>query len=79
MARTISAGEALGHRRMQPGAKEEVIAYLAAASVPVPQRRKWYREWCGATGVKVDRSDLDRVGTTRKPKGQQMGLYDHVE
>lgn len=53
MARTITAGEALGHRLMRAGAKEDVIKYLAAADVPPASRRRWYREWCRATLSKL--------------------------
>jgi len=76
MGRKISAGEALGHRRMQAGAKDEVIAYLAASPQEAATRRRWYREWCAACCVKLERDDLVRVAPARKPKERQLGLLD---
>lgn len=73
MPRTISAGEALGHRRMRAGCQEEVIAFLAAADSPAPARRRWYREWCKATSSKCRGEDLDRVAP-RARRGQQLDL-----
>lgn len=74
MPRTISAGEALGHRRMRPGCKDEVIAYLASSDVPASTRRRWFREWCLATSSKVHNEDLARCAPPRKPKEQQLQL-----
>jgi len=75
MARTIFAGEALGHARMHAARKEDVIAYLAASDVPPATRRRWYREWCRATFTKLRPEELDRVAP-RKAKEQQIGLLD---
>lgn len=76
MPRTIPAGEALGHRLMRATAKEEVIAYLAAADVPPARRRRWYREWCGATCSKLENADLDRVAPAGTPKDKQLSLLE---
>jgi hypothetical protein len=74
MGHKISAGEALGHRRMRGGAKEEVIVYLAASAVDASTRRRWYREWCRATLTKLRLDDLARVAPPRKPRETQLGL-----
>lgn len=75
MSRTISAGEALGHRLMRGSAKEEVIRFLAAADVPARTRRRWYREWCGATLSKLRAEDLDRVAPADHVKERQPSLW----
>jgi len=74
VSRTILAGEALGHRLMRAGAKEDVIKYLAAADVPAARRRRWYREWCRATLSKLRTEDLDRCAPG-KPRVKQRGLF----
>lgn len=74
MGRTITPGEALGHRLMRPAAKEEVIAYLAASDVPASRQRRWYRDWCCATLTKLRQEDLARVAPPRKPREVQLGL-----
>lgn len=74
MSRTIPVGEAIGAARMRGSAKEDVIAYLAAADVPAADRRRWYREWCAATLTKFRREDLARVAPPRKPREQQQLL-----
>lgn len=75
MSRTISAGEALGHRLMRGTAKEEVIKFLAASDVPARTRRRWYREWCGATLSKLRAEDLDRVAPSDNVKERHPSLF----
>lgn len=74
MARTITAGEALGHRLMRASCKEEVIQYLAAADVPAPNRRRWYREWCRATLSKCHAEDLDRCAPPARSRERNAEL-----
>lgn len=74
MVELITASRALGEHRMRAGAKEEVIAYLAATDLPAARRRRWYREWCRATSSKIRREDLDRVAPPAKPREVQLGL-----
>ena len=75
MPRTIMVGEALGHRMMRASAKEAVIKYLGASDVPASRRRRWYREWCGATSTKLDREDIDRVAPIQS-REVQLWLLD---
>lgn len=72
--RKIPVGEALGHRRMRPGCKEEVIAFLAASSDAPAARRRWYREWCGATLTKPRPEDLARVAPA-PVTGEQLSFF----
>ena len=68
MARTITAGEALGHRLMRASAKEDVIKLLGASDLPAAQRRRWYREWCRATLSKLRPEDVDRCAPPTKTR-----------
>lgn len=74
MSEKVSASQALGHRRMRAGAKEEVIAYLAATDLPGATRRRWFREWCKATHSSCLRDDIARVAPPAKPKEQLLPL-----
>ena len=69
-----TASEALGARRMRAGCKDEVIEYLRASDLPAPMRRRWYREWCGATLTKVRIEDLHRVAPPA-PREEQLELF----
>jgi hypothetical protein len=57
---------ALGEHRMIPIAKDDVIAYLAAAAWPPNDREAMYRSWCEVVGLAVNSKDLERARAGRR-------------
>lgn len=74
MGELITARAALGDVMMRAARQQDVIAKLACMhDTPPSARRRWYREWCVATGSKCRRDELARVAPGLR-KQQQLLL-----